>query len=253
MARVEEWRRGARRAAPRGRRTARLRDRARPRRRARELVVRGRRLAGWTKPPVSSYSLKSIQEASRPIVGLLAAAAIAGAHDLQGTIVGRLTAERDYPIAGALAVLRAGAPHGAAMLGLGSLYDDWTHALWALVATPARAPGDWSITTKLGCTCDLSTRLGQFLCATSQQQLEWPLAKDRRAHVHGVITSYELPVTHVTRRVGSPHTLVLTKTRALFTRDAAERAMRARDLAWLRENAKAFTAARAKPRRTTRR
>jgi hypothetical protein len=181
------------------------------------------RLDGWTKRPVSSYSRKSIEEASRPIVGLLAAAAIASAHDLQGTIVGRLTAERDYPVAGALAVLRAGAPHGAAMLGLGPLHEAWTRALKTLVATPARAPGDWSITTKLGCKCDLCARLGQFLRASSQQQLEWPLAKDRRAHVQGVITSYELPVTHVTRRVGRPHTLVLTKTRALFTRDAAER------------------------------
>jgi hypothetical protein len=52
-----------------------------------------------------------------------------------------------------------------------------------------------------------------------------------------MITSYELPVTHVTRRTGSPFTLVLTKTRALFTRDAAERATWMRDLAWLRENA----------------
>ena len=64
------------------------------------------------------------------------------------------------------------------------------------------------------------------------------LAKDRRAHVHAMITSYELPVTHVTRRTGSPYTLVLTKTRALFTRDATERATWTRDLAWLRENAK---------------
>jgi hypothetical protein len=37
---------------------------------------------------------------------------------------------------------------------------------------------------------------------------------------------------------GSPYTLVLTKTRALFTRDATERATWTRDLAWLRENAK---------------
>jgi hypothetical protein len=54
---------------------------------------------------------------------------------------------------------------------------------------------------------------------------------------------YELPITHVTRRMGSPYTLVLTKTRALFTRDAAERAAWARDLAWLRDNAKTFTSA----------
>jgi predicted 2-oxoglutarate/Fe(II)-dependent dioxygenase YbiX len=209
------------------------------------------RLDGWIKPPLSSYSIKSIQEASRPIVGLLAAAAIAGDHDLQSTIVGRLTAERGYPAAGALAVLRAGTPLGAAMLGLGSLHEGWTRTLTALVATPPRAAGDWSIRTKLGCQCELCARLGQFLRAANQQQFEWPLAKDRRAHVHGTITSYELPVTHVTRRVGSPYTLVLTKTRALFACDANERATWARDLAWLRENAKTLTShRRANPRRT---
>jgi hypothetical protein len=77
------------------------------------------------------------------------------------------------------------------------------------------------------------------------------LAKDRRAHVHGTITRYEIPVSHVIRRVGSPYTLVLTKTRALFTRDVAERATWARDLAWLRESPEAVTSHRhAKPRRT---
>ena len=45
---------------------------------------------------------------------------------------------------------------------------------------------------------------------------EWPLAKDRRAHVHGVRESHDLPVSHQTRRSGPPYTLVLRKTEALF-------------------------------------
>ncbi len=212
------------------------------------------RLDGWIKPPLSSYSLKTVEKASRPIVGLLAAAALAGDRGLQTTIVERLTAERGYPIAGALAVLSAGAPHGGTMLGLGPLHEDCTRMLTKLVDTPPRAPGDWSITTKLGCKCELCARLGQFLRAASEQQFEWPLAKDRRAHVHGTITSYDLPVTHVTRRAGSPHTLVLTKTRTLFTRDATERANWARELSWLRKSAKTFTAhGRATARKTARR
>ncbi len=198
------------------------------------------RLDGWLKPPLSSYSVKSIEQASRPIVGLLATTTLAGDNELQSTITDRLTSERGYPVAGALAILRVGAVHGPATLGLGSLADDWTRTVAALVETPPRAPGDWSITTKLGCKCELCVRLGQFLRAPNQQLFEWPLAKDRRAHVHGKITSYELPITHVTRRVGSPHTLVLTKTRSVFARDVAERATWARDLAWLRQHAKRF-------------
>jgi hypothetical protein len=97
------------------------------------------RLEDWTKPPVSRYARKSIEEVSRPIVALLAATAIAGDGGLQSTIVERLTSERDYPVGGAIAVLRAGIPHGAPMLGLDSLHADWTRALTALVATPPRA------------------------------------------------------------------------------------------------------------------
>ena len=63
---------------------------------------------------------------------------------------------------------------------------------------------------------------------------EWAIATDRRAHVHQSITARELPVTLVTRRTGRPYTLVLTKTRALFTRDAATRQGWSRDLAWLK-------------------
>lgn len=209
------------------------------------------RLDRWIGPPLSSYSRASIEQASRPIVGLLAAAALADDRELQSTIVERLTHERGYPVSGALAVLRAGAPHGAATLGLGALHEDWTRTLTTLVATPPRASGDWSIMTTLGCKCELCARLGRFLRDAREQQLEWPLAKERRAHVHGTITSHELPVTHVTRRVGSPHTLVLTKTLALFKRDAAERATWARDLAWLREHATLATSRRRKARRAT--
>jgi hypothetical protein len=41
--------------------------------------------------------------------------------------------------------------------------------------------------------------------------------------------------------IGDPYTLVLTRTRALFTRAVTQRATWARDLAWLREGAKTFT------------
>jgi hypothetical protein len=78
------------------------------------------------------------------------------------------------------------------------------------------------------------------LRAPKQRQLEWPLAKNRRAHVHGIIEIYDLPVNHVTRREGSPFTLVLTKTEALFERDAAERGRWDGDLSWLTKTAGVF-------------
>jgi hypothetical protein len=69
---------------------------------------------------------------------------------------------------------------------------------------------------------------------------DWPLAKERRAHVHQVVQRHELPVTHQTRRTGSPYTLVLCKTTALFARDATERKTATGDLAWLNKTARAF-------------
>jgi hypothetical protein len=63
--------------------------------------------------------------------------------------------------------------------------------------------------------------------------LEWPLAKERRQHIHRRIDAAELPVTHVTRRQGRPFTLVLTKTDNLFAGERKARERDEADLKWL--------------------
>lgn len=65
------------------------------------------------------------------------------------------------------------------------------------------------------------------------RELEWRLAKERRRHVHTIIDSHGLPVRHETLRSGSPYTLVLSKTQALFEREAAARRAWQTDLDWL--------------------
>ncbi len=87
------------------------------------------------------------------------------------------------------------------------------------LAALRRAEGDWSIPVPRTCSCRDCGPLHEFL-SSSQIELEWPLAKERRRHIHGKIDAMGLPVTHVTLRSGSPHTLVLTKTADLFRRDA---------------------------------
>src|ERR1700689_3118979 len=42
--------------------------------------------------------------------------------------------------------------------------------------------------------------------------------KERRRHLHNTIDRYQLDMTHVTERVGSPQTLVCTKDRRTFDR-----------------------------------
>ena len=55
--------------------------------------------------------------------------------------------------------------------------------------------------------------------ATQKEQAPVPFAKQRRQHIHARIDAAELPVSHLTRRRGSPYTLVLTKTETLFARE----------------------------------
>ena len=72
-----------------------------------------------------------------------------------------------------------------------------------------------------------------FLEDKSRRTFEWPLAQQRRQHVHSRIDTAELPVTHATRRQGRPYTLVLNKTDALFGREQEARIRDETDLEWL--------------------
>ena len=73
----------------------------------------------------------------------------------------------------------------------------------------------------------------RFLVDPQRARLEWPLAKEGRRHVLRRLDAHELPVLHETRRSGRPYTLVLTKNRELFEREAAERRAWQADLEWL--------------------
>jgi hypothetical protein len=84
-----------------------------------------------------------------------------------------------------------------------------------------------------GCNCELCATLGTFLADPRRRTFEWPLAEPRRKHVHSRIDTAELPVTHVTRRLGRPFTLVLSKTDALFTGEHSAREAAKTDLEWL--------------------
>jgi hypothetical protein len=86
-----------------------------------------------------------------------------------------------------------------------------------------RNPNDWSINTLPLCNCNDCKILKNFLSNSSLRSYVWPLAKDRRQHIHQIIDGSALPVTHVTRRDGSPHKLVLEKTDELFSLEKSEK------------------------------
>ncbi len=128
-------------------------------------------------------------------------------------------------------------------LGLGPLHEHLMAALDVAIAQPERELSDWSIEPPRDCACALCRELASFLRDGSRIRHAWPLAKDRRQHVHHAIDSNGLPVTHETLRTGSPHTLVLTKTNALFQNERALRAEQKKLLAWLVKERGAFAAA----------
>lgn len=100
--------------------------------------------------------------------------------------------------------------------------------LEGMLAEPVRAENDWAIPWVSPGGEDFD-RLAAFL-NSHDRILEWPLAAPRRRRIHSAIDHAGLPVTHRTRRKGSPFVLVLTKTPELFKREKRARHQAQHDL-----------------------
>ena len=143
----------------------------------------------------------------KPLASVLTAAAAIGAARTRDPVSGHIRKLQDAVTALEVSALRAAAEpsrDGArGDVGFGDLAADCAARLRARLARPQRASGDWSIGLPVGgCTCDLCDTLRAFLEDKSRRTFEWPLAKQRRQHVHSRIDAAELPVTHQTRRQG---------------------------------------------------
>ena len=77
-------------------------------------------------------------------------------------------------------------------------------------------PTDYRRTSKLSCNCRDCAALAAFLADPNQKQARFPLAKQRRQHMHRVIEAARCDCTHNTERIGRPFTLVCTKTTASY-------------------------------------
>ncbi len=191
------------------------------------------------------FALEAISRLSKPILGLLESSLISESPDLHGGMLGFLTSpETDYPVRGLIQLLRTAQEtraHDALRdLGLAALHGHCVQALTTRLRLPVREKDNWSISAPRRCTCRLCETLARFLAAPDQVRFEWPLPKDQRAHVHGIVDAHDLPVSHATRRTGRPYTLVLIKTDALFEREAAERKVWESDLRWLTKTARVY-------------
>jgi hypothetical protein len=175
---------------------------------------------------------------------LESAAVLQDAATRDGLVAFVITPETGLPLMSAGALLRrcreTRTAAGVRALGLQALYEHVVDGLAQVLAAPGRAEDDWSIADPLGCTCALCRELSLFLRDRDRVEHAWPLAKERRRHVHGIIDGHDLPVSHTTVRRGSPFTLVLKKQRALFEREAALRRQQQVLLTWLKKERAAF-------------
>jgi predicted 2-oxoglutarate/Fe(II)-dependent dioxygenase YbiX len=189
-----------------------------------------------SSPP--SYRDRELGRLGKPLASVLTAAAAIGASATRDAVSGYIRKQADGVTALEMSALRAAAEVARAeavdQAGLGGLAADCTARLRARLVRPQRPSGDWSIELPGGgCICNVCGTLRMFLDDANRRTFEWPLAKQGRQHVHVRIDAAELPVTHQTRRQGSPFTLVLTKTDALFAREQEERIRDQTDLGWL--------------------
>ena len=181
---------------------------------------------------------KKLRDLGRPLASVLTAAAGIASARTRDTVTGYIRKQDDAVTVLEMSALRAAAelsPDGTHRdAGFGNLAADCAARLRTRVAQPRRTPGDWTIELpEGGCTCDLCDTLRAFLRDKKRRTFGWPLAKQRRQHIHSRIDAAELPVTHETRRQGSPYTLVLHKTDTLFTAEQEARATDKSDLEWL--------------------
>jgi len=185
---------------------------------------------------------KELARLSGPVLAVVESARIDS--EVQRSIVDFLADDTDHLELLRLGLLRAAHErHGSnavRAVGLKSLHTRCARDLATRLNAPPRAADDWSIRSPLRCTCKLCGKLKAYLRAPRKIRLEWPLAKEGRAHIHRAIDSQDLSVRHITRRVGRPFTLVLEKTPVLFERDAAERQAWETELKWLEETAGDF-------------
>jgi hypothetical protein len=177
----------------------------------------------WDKKPASTYygSSETRKGVVEGMVRILAALSDgerldwlvthivghAAHYDLRNVLISEVTA-----IYGWLAEVPAAGPAAQRLL------EHCRTELRAATAEPVQAPADWVREADLGCKCADCRALAAFLRDPAARVGRFPLRKDRRQHLHGIIDGRKCDCTHVTERKGSPQTLVCTKTQASYER-----------------------------------
>ncbi|MFA7668943.1 MAG: 2OG-Fe(II) oxygenase [Burkholderiaceae bacterium] len=189
-----------------------------------------------------SSQAQELENTGPALLGLLRSSHDGHHVELQKSIVDTLLSAGPSASLGVLRAAVAQPSDDLSSLNLAPLHAYCVQSLTERLAQPERAPHDWSIPAPALSSGELGKTLALFLESSERKRLEWPLAKDKRQIIHQYIGSYELPLSHETRRTGRPYTLVLEKTQDVFEREAVERRRWSKDLAWLHKAADRFAA-----------
>lgn len=122
-----------------------------------------------------------------------------------------------------LVACTASSDEAACALSGSRLHRAVISGLRSAIAAPTRPANDWSLHPRLGCKCGDCAELAKFLGDEKAQTLDWPLAQDRRHHIHQIIDAAALPVEHTTRRQGRPYILQLRKLPGIKKKEAEYR------------------------------
>ena len=193
----------------------------------------------------SPHAQSELSELCKKLIWVIDSCVAAGANETHQHILKFLTgAANGYPVKCLVAALqeccKSRSPKEVKALRLDALHRHCVAELSMHLAAPVRNADDWSITPPQKCTCELCQRLTEFLAHSARTKFEWPIATQKRQHVHQQLDEYMLPVTHTTRRQGSPFTLVLVKTKDLFAREAELRKKQQQELSWLTRQQRSF-------------
>jgi hypothetical protein len=95
----------------------------------------------------------------------------------------------------------------------------WKHSAEFLLKRsefPPEPPKDWAEAITIEHQCPDCRELQAFARDRASQVHRFRVRQDRRQHLHQTIERYGLDMTHQTERIGSPQTLVCTKTHRKF-------------------------------------
>jgi hypothetical protein len=119
--------------------------------------------------------------------------------------------------------------------------NDILKELRSRTRTAPAKPTNWKRDSEIAsCKCADCKRLSAFLADPTQPEARFPLAKQRRQHLHGIIDRHHLDCTHKTLRVGSPQVLVCKKTTASYERACKVYEQDLKHLAAIRKVSTAF-------------